>query len=333
MNRILYPLALLAGAVLLSGSSCQKEEPDNGNGQKQEKEATVRTDRTSLEGKKILVCGNSMIYYGGLVQQGNQRSSDQGMLYEMIKAGGEKATVIDCTYGGHHLCDFSAAGCKYADAHGSDGKKASSGCSGIGNDLLGGINLKDIDILVISEAGNNYDHFYSDATTLFKRVKGVNPEARLIYVNHIYSVFKNHNNVLDNLKNLHDNLGVDIVNCGQLACDLYNGKVKVPGGSLLYKDKYTFVNHTDGDSHHPNPLMGYMMTRMVYLAMKGEVPADTQYMSLVKNCKYAGGSVTYDAYYGKYYSTSAPLPFMNVIENLAEMKGLQELYPQYINKY
>ena len=332
MNKILYALALVAGALLLSGSSCQKENPDSDN-KEQKTSRENPSGQESLEGKKILVCGNSMIYYGGLVQYGNQKSSDQGMLFEMIRAGGEKATVIDCTYGGHHLCDFSAAGCKYTDAHGEDGKKASSGCPGIGTDLLGGIKLKEIDILVISEAGNNYDHFYNDAVTLFKRVKDANPQARLFYVNHIYSVFKKHGNVLNNLKTLHDNLDVTIVNCGQLACDIYEGRVKVPGSSVSYKDKYTFVNHTDSDSHHPNPLMGYIMTRMVYLAIKGDCPADNQYLTLVRNSKYAGGSVSYDAYYGKYYTTGAALPFMNVLENSTEMKGIQELLPKYINKY
>jgi len=321
MNNNLKKFITFAVAVLFAATafSCNKEGTDPEK--KEEKKVTV------------LVCGNSMLYYGGIVQYGSQKSLDEGMLFQMLKTAGIKANIFDCTYGGHHLMDFSASGCKYSDKHGEDGKKSSGGCPGLGTDLIGGVNLKSLDYIVISEAGNNYSSFYDDAKALFLRATKVNPNVKLMYVNHIYSVYKSHTNVTGKLKTLHDSLGVTIINCGQLAYDIYKGNVSVPGGSLSYSDRYTFCNHTESDTYHPNPLMGYIMTSMVYCAITGEKMDNKPYYALLQNCKYASGSVSFDSYYSKYYTTPAALPFTTVVNNSAEMKGIQKLIPQYIDKY
>jgi len=312
---IITVVALLVTTVL---SCSAKSEPEK------------KEERTKLT---ILVCGNSMLYYGGIVQYGAQKYADPGMLSKMLGNGGIEAKVIDCTYGGHHLKDFTEKGCIYDDAHGSDGKKSSGGCPGLGTDLIGGIDLASVDYCIISEAGNNYSSFYSDAEALFNRVKSANPKVKLVYINHIYSVYKNHSNVLGRLKDLHDNLGVDIVNCGQLGYDIYTGAVKVPGGSLTYSDRYTFCNHKDSDTYHPNPLMGYIMTQMTYCLISGKKAVGTDWNSLLEDCKYAGGSTTLGSYYSTYYTTSAALPFTTVLDNASEMKGIQDLIPKYINRY
>ena len=165
------------------------------------------------------------------------------------------------------------------------------------------------------------------------RFTAVNPNIKKIYINHIYSVYKNHGNILNNLKTLHDDDGYTIINCGQLAYDIYTGAVSVPGGSLSYSDRYTFCNHKSGDSYHPNPLMGYIMTQMAYCALTGESADYADYSTLVKGCLFGAGSTTYDNYYSTYYTTEATLPFMTVLDNTAEMRGIQQLIPNYINKY
>ena len=137
-----------------------------------------------------------------------------------------------------------------------------------------------------------------------------------------------------NLKVLHEQDDVTIVNCGQLAYDIYTGKVKVPGGNMTYSDRYTFCNHKGSDdTHHPNPLMGYIMTQMTFCAMTGTDADFAGYASLIKSCKFAAGSTTYDNSYSTYSPPPAAHPFMDVIDNPAEMKGIQQLIPQYINKY
>ena len=257
-----------------------------------------------------------MVYYGGFVQKGNQGEQDLGMFYKLMKAHGIDVTVIDCTQGNHYLKDFigNCGTCTQGDH-------------------LAGVNLASIDYVILSEAGSNTSSFLSDCRAVYKRVTDHNPQAKKIYINHIYSVFKNHTNILSNLKRLYNEDNVTIINCGQLAYDIYTGKVRVPGGSLSYSDKYTFVNHTSDDSHHPNPLMGYIMTQMVYSALTGEDAIYNDYATLVKGCFYGSGSVAYSSYYSKYYTTPAALPFTTVIDSSAEMKGIQQLIPGYINYF
>lgn len=275
----------------------------------------------SLKGKKFLVIANSMVYYGGFVQKGNAGKDDPGMFFKLLKAKGMEGTVIDCTQGGHYLSDYLSTCHTCAE----DGKT--------GVNHLSGQDFKSFDYVILSEAGTNTKTFLSDCRALYKKVTDVNPNAKKVYINHIYSVYKNHSIILGNLKTLHEQDGVTIVNCGQLAYDIYTGKVRVPGGSLSYSDRYTFCNHTSSDTHHPNPLMGYIMTQMAFCALTGESADYADYKTLIKSCSFAGGSVSYDAYYNKYYTTPASMPFMTVIDNDAEMKGIQQLIPQYINKF
>ena len=279
-------------------------------------------DETGLNGKRFIVCANSMVYYGGFVQKGSQGQPDPGMFSKLLKAKGYDATVVDCTQGGHHLYDYTAAGCKTA---GND-------CT-VGVDLLKGLDLASFDYVILSESGNNNANFLSDARTVYKRFTDVNPNVKKLYINHIYSVYKKHTKILDVLKTLHDADGVTIINCGQLGYDIYTGAVKVPGGSLTYSDRYTFCNHKDSDTYHPNPLMGYIMTQMVYCALTGENADYPDYASLIKGCKFAAGSTDYNSYYSAYYTTPAALPFTSVVGNDAEMKGIQQLIPGYIDKY
>lgn len=281
-------------------------------------------DEKTLDGKKFIVCANSMVYYGGFVLYGDQSSEDFNMFYKLLQMNGVSGhQIIDCTYGSHQLYDYTEAGCK----------TAGSGCPGVGVDLLKGLDLKSFDYLILSEAGNNNVNFYKDATTLIDRFRSVNPDVKVFYINHIYSVFKEHDNILSQLRKLHDKDGVTIINCGQLAYDIYTKKVQIPGGSVNYADKYTFCNHIGSDSHHPNPLMGYIMTQMMYCALTGEPAEGTDYLNLLKSSKFGKESVSYDDYYAKYYETAAAVPFTSVVENAAEMKGIQQLIPQYINLY
>ena len=274
--------------------------------------------RTDLKGKKYLIIGNSMLYYGGFVQKGSAGSADPGMLDRILKAYGMDGTVIDCTQGGHYLSDFLST-CNTCSSHPNH---------------LAGQDFGSFDYIILSEAGSNTKSFLSDCRALYKKVTDKNPNARKLYINHIYSVYKGHSNILGNLRTLHEQDDVTIVNCGQLAYDIYTGKVKVPGGNMTYSDRYTFCNHKGSDdTHHPNPLMGYIMTQMTFCAMTGTDADFAGYASLIKSCKFAAGSTTYDNYYSTYYTTPAAHPFMDVIDNPAEMKGIQQLIPQYINKY
>lgn len=343
MKRLIVNMAAVAACLFLMSSSCDKEPlqgkpidqqttPQNPSGEKPDNPGDGQSD-ASLNGKKIMVIGNSMVYYGGCVLNGSQKNPDPGMLDKIIRAYGESATVYDCTYGGHALHDFTSNGCVSSKLHGDAGTTASGNCPGLGTELLPTSVIPSIDYVFISEAGDNNALFYTDASAVFKRFKDANPNVKCFYINHIYSVYKSHTNVTSNLSKLHAD-GVTVINCGQLAYDIYTGKVRVPGGSMSYSDRYTFCNHTSSDTYHPNPLMGYIMTQMCYCALTGREPFFADYAKLVKNSYFgASGKYAYSDYYQKYYTTAAAHPFMDVIDNDAEMRGIQELIPGYIDKF
>ena len=280
------------------------------------------SSETTLSGKNFIVCANSMVYYGGLVEYGSQGQEDKGMFYKMLADKGfSDFKIIDCTYGNHQLSDYTAAGCNTPHKD----------CPGVGVDLLKGLDLASFDYVIISEAGNDNSNFYEDAMALFTRFTSVNPNVKLVYINHVYSVYKDHKNILSRLGKLHE-AGVTIVNCGQLAYDIYTGAVTVPGGAVKYKDRYTFCNHKGSDTHHPNPLMGYIMTQMLYCAISGDKTSDPDWSNLIKRCRYSSNPISYVDYYSTYYTTPADVPYMDVIDNPAEMKGIQELIPGYVDK-
>ena len=276
--------------------------------------------KVSLTGKKCMVIANSMVYYGGFVQKGSQGQDDPGLLKKLLEEHHGSAYVVDCTYGNHALKDYATTGCTY--------------CSS-GVDHLSGLAfpLKDYDYVFLSEAGSNNKNFLTDVQAIVNRFKTANPDVKFFYINHVYSVYNSHANILDNLKTLREQYGFDIINCGQLAYDIYKGNVKLPASKLSYSDKYTFVNHCSGDTHHPNPLMGYIMAQMAYCALSGDEALGEDYMALVKSAKFGSGSVTFDNYTSKYYTTAASLPFLSVLNSEADMKAIQQLIPQYINKY
>jgi len=278
-------------------------------------EAPVEDTKT-LDGKRVIFIGNSMIYYGGVVTKGGYRSTDTGYFYNICKENGMKTTVIDCTYGSHHLYDFAATGCK------------TSGCDvGVGGDLLAGVDLSKIDVVFMSEAGDNNASIVTDVKNIMKRF--TNPDTVFVYMAHTYTYTKNHTNIINNLKKLQD-LGILIVDWGHLCFDVYSGNVKVPGATLNYV-KNTFVNNCSGDSHHPNPLAGYIAAQMCFCAVTGKSAVGQSYEMKTK-INFGAGSVTYAAYNTNYY-TSGASNFKSVFDSAADMAGIQQLMDVYLKKW
>ncbi|MCQ2426989.1 MAG: hypothetical protein MJ137_01130 [Clostridia bacterium] len=272
--------------------------------------------KASLDGKNVMFIGNSMIYYGGAVTKGGYRGTDSGWFKNICTANGMNTTVIDCTYGSHHLYDFSASGCK------------TSGCDvGVGGDLLKGIDLNKIDVVFMSESGDNNSGFVNDVKNVMKRFE--NPNTVFVYMAHTYTYTKNHTNIINNLQKLKDE-GVIIVDWGHVCYDIYSGKVKVPGGTMSYS-KNTFVNNCSGDSHHPNPLAGYIAAQMCFSAVTGKSAVGQPYDMRTK-INYGSGSVSYSAYSKSYY-TSGTSNFAEVFESEADMNGIQQLMDSYLERW
>lgn len=271
---------------------------------------------TSLSGKKILFIGNSMVYYGGVVETGSQKKADKGWFYQICQANGDNVTVIDATYGSHHLYDYTTKGCKSGKCHN-------------GKDLLSGLDLKSFDYVFMSESGNNNSNFVRDVKNIMKRFPS---KTKFFYLSHSYTYFKNHTKITKNLSAL-EKLGVGIVEWGKLVEDIVDGRVKVSGATVKY-NKYSF-NKNKGDTYHPNPLSGYITAQMAYCALTGKsaVGQMPDVYKVGNSVKYGKSAVGYSAYVSKHYKSSSSSNFITVLKSKADVKGLQKLMDQYLAKW
>lgn len=270
----------------------------------------------SIAGKKAIFIGNSFIYYGGVVTSGGQRNTDTGWFYQICLNNKEKLTVVDCTYGGHRLEDFTTSGCK------------TSGCDvGVGGDLLKGLDLSSFDYVFMSEAGENNSAVLPDLKNIMKRF--TNPDVTFYYLCHTYSYTKSHTNITAALAAM-KKIGIHVIDWGHLCYDVYQGTAKVPGAAQKYT-KNTFVNSTSSDGHHPNPLAGYICAQMCYCAITGKSAVGQSY-AMKNRINYGSGSVSFDKYTGKYY-TSGTSNFTAVFDSAADMEGLQQLIDSYLAKW
>ena len=270
----------------------------------------------SLDGKTVMFIGNSFVYYGGVVEHGGQKKTDQGWFYEICKANGEKVKVIDCTYGSHHLYDFTSKGCKSGSCH-------------KGKDLLAGVDLESVDYVFFSESGNDNSNFLKDAKAVMNRFPS---STKFFYLAHSYTYSKNHKNIINKLDDL-EKLGVGIIVWGDLVDDVIDGRVSVPGATQKYK-KTTFIKN-DGDNYHPNPLAGYITAQMCYCAVTGK-PAVGQMPDVYKigdTLKYGKSAVGYSKYISVHYKSSSNTNFKAVLKSKDDIKGLQKLMDKYLAKW
>ena len=264
----------------------------------------------SLDGKTVAFIGNSLIYYGGIVEPIEPLRPNNGTFARVCRAAGDDVTVLNCTYGGHHLYDFTAEGCKRGDAHN-------------GADLLAGLDFAAVDVVFMSESGDDNPNFLADVRRVMERFP--NPATRFVYLCHSYSYFRRHRRVTDNLRAL-ARLGVGIVDWGRLVYDVAGG-TRAEGMTADY-DMASFINAIERDFHHPNPLAGYLASLMCYTVVTGKsaVGADP---SVCASVRFGGGVTGFDAYAGRFYAPAARTNFREVFASPDEMHGLQLLCDRY----
>lgn len=273
---------------------------------------SIFTPLPSLNGKRVAFIGNSLIYYGGVVDPVDPLRPNFGMFYQVCRAAGDEVTVYNCTYGGHHLYDFTEDGCRRGDAHN-------------GADILAGLDFSSIDVVFFSESGDNNPNFLADARRVMARFP--NPATKFVYLCHSYSYFRRHLHVTDGLCAL-ARLGVGIVDWGRLVYDVAEGRIRLPGMKLPYSAA-TFINAIERDYHHPNPLAGYLASLMCYAAATGRSVAGAD-DSFCRSMRFGGGAVGFDEYAERYYAPAARTNFREVFASPDEMNALRTLCDRYV---
>lgn len=297
----------------------QEKEPSEEQGDLPPETSPVcRTEPVvSLEGKTVMLVGNSMFYYGKCVIHGDAGKEDYGYFYQVASANGENVKVIDYTYGGHTLDEIYN---KYLKKMSPD-KRA------------------EVDYVVMSEANIENE----DLLGTCNRIVELFPEyTKFVYMCNPMMHYNNMESLLKGVEDLRKN-NFDIVNWGKLVYDIYSGNTAVPGGTFKY-DFCSFiidnVDYTSGtgltvsgkkpDIKHPNPLSGYLEAQMLYSTITNRSALYTDY-SFCYNTNLSS-KFNIDAFALKYYTGTKKTNFTDIFRSPADMFGLQTLVDSYLVK-
>lgn len=274
----------------------------------------------SLDGKKIMVVGNSMVYYGNCVIYGDQGKNDEGYLYQLIKQNGENATVIDHTYSGKKL-DY------------------------IFNTYISKLSEEelDVDYLVLSEG--NQDNY--DLLGTVQKYLAIFPEdVELRFLRQPMMFEKDEQFykpwLIEGVEKLRE-AGYFVVDWGKLVYDIYSGEKQVPGATLEFKrtsfmkENLGFKNGegtvhgagSDGDRNHENPLSGYVTAQMLYSSLSNR----SAYLTDYEFCYDTSISKKFniDNFAKVHYTDPAnPTNFNEIFRSPDDMLGLQKVIDEYL---
>ena len=279
--------------------------------------------KIDLNGKKILVIGNSFVYYGKAVIKKDAysvtsqaaRANDKGFFYQLCKENGFDVSITNWTYGGHTLHDMRELPCSIEKC-------------------AGRIHLDDLvetsyDYVFISSGSGEFAEsvFAEDIEFFVNFFRRANPAVKFVYLGNLgaygYSSSKYlQTGILNYYKTLEDK-GFTVVDWGTLVNDIIEGNVSVPNAKQTY-EKRTFIVK---DNYHQNALAGYITSLMTYCAITGESPVDQPY----KFCYDSSINKEFDMeqYINDYY-VNGNTNFLDVFKSESDMLGIQKLISDYL---
>lgn len=281
-----------------------------------------------MKGKKAIFIGNSFIYWGGCVtfikNHGENEAiraagDDKGYFNEICKANGIDMDVYNYTYGGKDLAWIYENKLVTLD-------KAL---------------LESIDYVFISEAGGGTKTFVET----IDKINALFPNAEeKLYLGHEHAFRTNDTNTIGAYPKLVEK-GMKIVPWGELVCNIYNGDVTVPGGTMTY-NKNSFVKNSSGvlpenailvtlngkgDNYHENPLAGYITAQMCFASISGSLCEGQKYDFCWD--KTIAPQNDFQNFIECQYNNGETTNFDKIFNSPADMLGIQKLMDQYVNKY
>ena len=286
---------------------------------------SCRPWETLPNGRKILVVGNSMTYYGRYVFDMNHafglecRQEDQGYLYQVCKANYLDVSVTNFTFGNHSLSDFYSGKCAADRGHN-------------GHNHLEDLTDRNYDYVIMQQGDltSATGSIYEDCKPMMDIFLEVNPNTKFVFLIP-RTVHVGNTEWISSVKELEEH-GVIVVDWGKMINDIITGETAVPDAQETY-GKFSFiVNKSSSDGRHPNVLAGYLMAQMTYCAITGETAVGQDY-SFWNNKK---ANIAFDAttYKKSFYSYDSTVPsntnFEAVFKSPTEMTGLQKLIDLYL---
>ncbi len=289
-------------------------------------EAPEPPEPVSLDGKSVIIIGNSYVYNGKtVITQSSSlytqaaRSNDKGYFYQICKANGQNVTVTNWTFGGHGLTNLFDGACGYSSCPIKDR------CH---EDFL---TDKYYDYVIVSPGGGSTtaNNILTDFDYIINFFKKANPDVKIICLAnlgvHGYSSFgTDYPEVYNNYKAIEDK-GVIFADWGGVVARILRGEYSVPGATLDYTQNTFIVK----DGYHPNMLSGYLAALTAYCAVTGEKAEGQPY-------DFYGDTSLHSTFNVSSYITSSYIGrntnFDKVFASAEDMKGLQQLVDMALNE-
>lgn len=330
MKRIIalfVAIACLAGCFGCAGTKAPEE-----NGTKATTEATETVPQGTtepavskaamekLDGKKILIVGNSFCYYGNAVlRDGNavltqeQRNNDQGYFYQLCKSQGAEVSVTDWSFGDHSLWETLGNSCSRETC--------------VGVDHLSYLTDRYFDYVVLTP----YEKYHDGELTEYLQPMmdiflAVNPDVQFLFcVPHM--AYSHEFAWTPRLPEI-DRSKITVCNWGKMITDILDGTVRVPGAKQQYVKNSFIVSVNEKDGYHQNILVGYLTALMIYCAITGDSAVGLPYDFC--NDRTIDTQFNFAVYRKDKYVYDSYTNFIEIFESPDDMKGLQQLVDQYI---
>ena len=282
-----------------------------------QKPAVESTPASALDGKKVLVIGNSYVFYGKALISNSvsdtqkQRENDRGYFYQICKAMGSKVSVTDWTFSGHTLRDVFGGPC------------GESGCKGVWHERT--MTNKNFDYVVFSISGRapSETSAVRDVEYIMDFFRKENPDVKFVCFGNLGCRGYNKDAVVrpgifKYYKELEEK-GVIIADWGGIIDGILDGYHTIEGATQTYNSKTFIVK----DKYHPNMLSGYIAALTTYCAITGHSAVGVPYDFC--NNKAINSAFDFEAQLSKSYSSTYGTNFPDVFASEADMLGIQKL--------
>jgi hypothetical protein len=276
--------------------------------------------KEKLDGKKILIVGNSLCFYGHMVLRDGttaltqeKRNNDKGYFYQLCKSQGAEVSVTDWAFGDHSLFETLVNSCTRDTCYGVD--------------HLSYLTDRYYDYVVFTPYEKDYDvnmqEYLQPMMDIFLEV---NPNVQFILA--VPHMAYTHNFAWAPKLPEIDRSKITVCNWGKMVTDIMDGTVQVPNATQQYNKNSFVVSTSEKDGFHQNVLAGYITALMIYCAITGDsavgLPYDFCSDSTIDT------RFNFEVYKKEKYTYETYTNFIEIFKSSADMAGLQQLVDRYI---
>lgn len=311
----------IALACLVGCFGCGSVDAPDESGTANATDANVsKAAKEKLDGKKVLIVGNSLCFYGHAVLRDGtdvltqeQRNNDQGYFYQLCKSQGAEVAVTDWSFGDHSLWETLGNSCTRDTCYGVD--------------HLSYLTDRYYDYVVFTPYEKDFDgNMQEYLQPMMDIFLAVNPNVQfLLAVPHMAYT---HNFAWTPKLSQIDRSKLTVCNWGKMVTDIMDGKIQVPNATQQYIKNSFVVSVSEKDGFHQNVLAGYITSLMIYCAITGDSAVGLPY----DFCSDAtiDTRFNFEVYRKEKYTYDTFTNFVEIFGSPADMDGLQQLVDRYL---